>query len=111
MAASEPLSPFSDNKIGLRNRNPKSRVDENQLTPCFVFSDGELISRPSLELPSFVLVYNELQARSFVCKRSKVAFDRIDIVLKVETPFIKFLKNSERLRKGAHVAFAHERGS
>jgi predicted transcriptional regulator len=58
-----------------------------------------------------VSVYNELQARNFVCKRGEVAFDIMDLVLKVEAPTIKFLENSEGLFKGARVALAHKRGS
>ena len=80
-------------------------------TPEDVFSDAELVSRSSLELPSFVSVYNELQARNFVCKRGEVAFDIMDLVFKVEAPFIKFLENSEGLSKGARVPLAHTRGS
>jgi len=80
-------------------------------TPEDVFSDVELVSRSSLELPSFVSVYNELQARNFVYKRGEVAFDIMDLVLKVEAPSIKFLENSEGLSKGARVALAHTRGS
>jgi cobalt/nickel transport system ATP-binding protein len=80
-------------------------------TPEDVFSDAGLVSRSSLELPSFVSVYNELQARNFVCKRGEVAFDMMDLVLKVEAPTIKFLENSEGLFKGARVALAHKRGS
>jgi len=84
---------------------------EGSGSPEDIFSDLELISRSSLALPSFVSIYNELQARNFVCKRGEVAFDRMDLVLKVEAPFIKFLENSEGLRKGARVALAHKRGS
>ena len=80
---------------------------EGSGTPEDVFSDVELVSRSSLELPSFVSVYNELQARNFVCKRGEVAFDIMDLVLKVEAPSIKFLENSEGLYKGARVALAH----
>jgi cobalt/nickel transport system ATP-binding protein len=80
-------------------------------TPEDVFSDAELVSRSSLELPSFVSVYNELQARNFVCKRGEVAFDIMDLVFKVEAPFIKFLENSGGLSKGARVPLAHTRGS
>jgi predicted transcriptional regulator len=35
----------------------------------------------------------------------------MDLVFKVEAPFIKFLENSEGLSKGARVPLAHTRGS
>jgi cobalt/nickel transport system ATP-binding protein len=80
-------------------------------TPEHVFSDVELVGRSSLELPSFVSVYNELQARNFVCKRGEAPFDIMDLVLKVEAPSIKFLANSKGLYKGERVALAHSRDS
>ena len=80
-------------------------------TPEHVFSDVELVGRSSLELPSFVSVYNELQARNFVCKRGEAPFDVMDLVLKVEAPSIKFLANSMGLHKGERVALARSRDS
>ena len=80
-------------------------------TPEHIFSDVELVGRSSLELPSFVSVYNELQARNFVCKRGEAPFDIMDLVLKVEAPSIKFLANSKGLYKGERVALAHSRDS
>jgi hypothetical protein len=80
-------------------------------TPEHVFSDLELVGRSSLELPSFVSVYNELQARNFVCKRGEAPFDVMDLVLKVEAPSIKFLANSTGLHKGERVALARSRDS
>ncbi len=80
-------------------------------TPNEIFSDAELVSRSSLELPSFVSVYNELQARNFVSKRGEVASDKMDLVLKVESRSIKFLENSNGLHKGGRVTLAHKRGS
>ena len=80
-------------------------------TPEHVFSDVELVGRSSLELPSFVSVYNELQARNFVCKRGEAPFDIMDLVLKVEAPSIKFLANSKGLYVGERVALAHSRDS
>jgi len=80
-------------------------------TPEHVFSDVELVGRSSLELPSFVSVYNELQARNFVCKRGEAPFDIMDLVLKVEAPSIKFLANSTGLHRGERVALARSRDS
>jgi ABC-type Fe3+/spermidine/putrescine transport system ATPase subunit len=80
-------------------------------TPEDVFSDADIVGRSNLKLPSFVSVYNELQARNFVCKRGEVPFDVMDLVHKVEAPSIKFLDNSEGLYKGAHVALAYSRDS
>jgi cobalt/nickel transport system ATP-binding protein len=80
-------------------------------TPEHVFSDVELVGRSSLELPSFVSVYNELQARNFVCTRGEAPFDIMDLVLKVEAPSIKFLANSKGLYKGERVALKHSRDS
>jgi cobalt/nickel transport system ATP-binding protein len=80
-------------------------------TPEDVFSDVEIVGRSSLKLPSFVSVYNELQARNFVCKRGEVPFDIMDLVHKVEAPSIKFLESSEALHKGARVALAYSRDS
>jgi cobalt/nickel transport system ATP-binding protein len=80
-------------------------------TPEDVFSDAEIVGRSSLELPSFVSVYNELEARNFVCKRGEAPFDIMDLVSKVEAPSIKFLENSDGLYKGARVALAYSRDS
>ena len=73
-------------------------------TPVDVFSDVDFVGRSSLKLPSFISIYNELQARNFVCKRGEVPFDVMDLVHKVEAPTIKFLGKSEGLHKGARVA-------
>jgi cobalt/nickel transport system ATP-binding protein len=80
-------------------------------TPEDVFSDAEIGRLSSLELPSFVSIYNELEARNFVCKRGEAPFDIMDLVTKVEAPSIKFFENSEGLHKGARVALAHSRDS
>ena len=80
-------------------------------TPEDVFSDAEIGRLSSLELPSFVSIYNELEARNFVCKRGEAPFDIMDLVTKVEAPSIKFFENSERLHKGERVALAHSRDS
>ena len=80
-------------------------------TPEDVFSDAEIGRLSSLELPSFVSVYNELEARNFVCKRGEAPFDIMDLVSKVEVPSIKFLENLEGLDKGVRVALAHSRNS
>jgi len=80
-------------------------------SPESVFSDVELVGRSSLELPSSVSIYNELQARNFVAKRGEAPFDVMDLVLKVEAPSIKFLLNSKGLHKGQRVALAHSRDS
>jgi cobalt/nickel transport system ATP-binding protein len=82
-----------------------------QGSPEHVFSDTELIGRSSLELPSFVSVYNELQARDFVFKRGEAPSDIMDLVNKVEAPSIKFLENLDGLHKGARVGLAYSRGS
>jgi cobalt/nickel transport system ATP-binding protein len=82
-----------------------------QGSPEHVFSDTELIGRSSLELPSFVSVYNELQARDFVFKRGEAPSDIMDLVNKVEAPSIKFLENLDGLEKGARVGLAYSRGS
>jgi len=82
-----------------------------QGSPEHVFSDTELIGRSSLELPSFVSVYNELQARDFVFKRGEAPSDIMDLVSKVEAPSIKFLENLDGLEKGARVGLAYSRGS
>lgn len=78
-------------------------------TPKNVFSDVELVGRSSLELPSFVSVYNELQARDFVCQRGDAPSDIMDLVLKVDAPSIKFLENAKGFYNGARVA--HSRNS
>ncbi|MGZ4952827.1 MAG: energy-coupling factor ABC transporter ATP-binding protein [Halobacteriota archaeon] len=80
-------------------------------TPEDVFSDAEAVSRSRLKLPSFVSVYNELQARNFVSKRGEVPFDVMDLVHKVEAPSIKFIENPAGLHKGAHVGLAYSRDS
>jgi cobalt/nickel transport system ATP-binding protein len=80
-------------------------------SPEDVFADVQNVSQSGLELPSFLSVYNELQARNFVSKRGEVAFDIMDLVLKVEAPTIKFLENSKGLSKGSRVALAHSRDS
>lgn len=82
-----------------------------QGSPEQVFSETELISRSSLELPIFVSVYNELQARNFVFKRGQAPSDIMDLISKVEAPSIKFLENVDGLHKGARVGLAYLRGS
>ncbi len=80
-------------------------------TPAEVFSDTKVVDRSRLKLPSFVSVYNELQARNFVSKRGEVPFDVMDLVHKVEAPSIKFIENSQGLHKGARVGLAYSRDS
>jgi len=82
-----------------------------QGSPENVFSDTELIGQSSLELPIFVSVYNELQARDFVFTRGEAPSDIMDLVNKVEAPSIKFLENSDGLHKGARVGLAYSHGS
>ncbi len=80
-------------------------------TPEDVFSDVEAVGRSRLKLPSFVSIYNELQARNFVSKRGEVPFDIMDLVHKVEAPSIKFIESSEGLHKGARVGLTYSRDS
>jgi cobalt/nickel transport system ATP-binding protein len=73
-------------------------------SPADVFSNVDMVRRSNLKLPSFLSVYNELQSRNFVFKWGEVPLDLMDLVQKVEAPYIKFLANSKGLQKGAHIA-------
>ncbi len=73
-------------------------------SPEDVFSNVDMVRRSNLKLPSFLSVYNELQSRNFVFKWGEVPLDLMDLVQKVEAPYIKFLANSKGLQKGAHIA-------
>jgi cobalt/nickel transport system ATP-binding protein len=73
-------------------------------SPEEVFSNVDMVRRSNLKLPSFLSVYNELQSRNFVFKWGEVPLDLMDLVQKVEAPYIKFLANSKGLQKGAHIA-------
>ena len=75
-----------------------------QGSPEEVFSNVEMMRSTNLKLPLFLSVYNELQLRNFVFKRDESPLDLMDLVQKVEAPYIKFLANSKGLRKGMRVA-------
>ncbi len=72
-------------------------------SPEEVFSNVDMVRRSNLILPSFLSVYNELQSRNFVFKWGEVPLDLMDLIEKVEAPYIKFLANSRGLCKGAHI--------
>jgi cobalt/nickel transport system ATP-binding protein len=81
----------------------KGKVVE-QGSPEDVFSNVDMVRLSNLKLPSFLSVYNELQSRNFVFKWGEVPLDLMDLVQKVEAPYIKFLVNSKALQKGATIA-------
>ncbi len=75
-----------------------------QGSPEDIFSNVDMVRSSNLKLPSFLSVYNELQSRNFVFKWGEVPLDLMDLVQKVEAPYIKFLANSKGLHKGMRVA-------
>lgn len=74
-----------------------------QGSPEEIFSNTDMIYNSNLKLPSFLSVYNELQSRNFVFKWGEVPLDLMDLIQKVEVPYIKFLANSKGLSKGTRI--------